>query len=147
MKNFSKILLVVLAVFLLAGCGSKKANTVVTCSYTQNQSMFTMTQDVDIDIKDGTISNAKLVNEIVYADQYVGKYDETVLVDTMKEQFKSYKNVDVQPTSTGVVVTINLDTDEFAKLSNMSVDDFKDIKEDDIPELKSGLESSGYTCK
>lgn len=147
MKNFSKILLVVLAVFLLAGCGSKKANTVVTCSYTQNQSMFTMTQDVDIDIKDGTISNAKLVNEIVYSDQYVGKYDETVLVDTMKEQFKTYKDVDVQPTSTGVIVTINLDTDEFAKLSNMSVDDFKDIKEDDIPELKSGLESSGYTCK
>ena len=146
MKNFSKILLVVLVVFLFAGC-SKKANTTITCTYTQNQSMFTMTQNVDINITDGTISNAKLVNEVVYADQYVGKYDESVLVDTMKNQFSSYKDVDVKATSTGVVVTINLDTEEFAKLSNMSVDDFKNIKEDDISDLKSGLQTSGYTCK
>ena len=146
MKVFSKMLLVVLAVFLLAGC-SKKANTTITCTYSQNQSMFTMTQNVDINIEDGTISNAKLVNEVVYADQYVGKYDESVLVDTMKNQFSSYKDVDVKSTSTGVIVTINLDTEEFAKLSNMSVDNFKDIKEDDISELKSGLQSSGYTCK
>ena len=146
MKVFSKMLLVVLAVFLLAGC-SKKANTTITCTYSQNQSMFTMTQNVDINIKDGTISNAKLVNEVVYADQYVGKYDESVLVDTMKNQFSSYKDVDVKSTSTGVIVTINLDTEEFAKLSNMSVDNFKNIKEDDISELKSGLQSSGYICK
>ena len=146
MKVFSKMLLVVLAVFLLAGC-SKKANTTITCTYSQNQSMFTMTQNVDINIKDGTISNAKLVNEVVYADQYVGKYDESVLVDTMKNQFSSYKDVDVKSTSTGVIVTINLDTEEFVKLSNMSVDNFKNIKEDDISELKSGLQSSGYICK
>ena len=146
MKTFSKMLLVVLAVFLLVGCG-KKANTVVTCTFTQDQSMFTMTQNVDINIKDGTIDNAKLVNEVVYADQYVGKYDESVLVDTMKQQFSNYKDVDVEATSTGVIVTINLDTEEFAKLSNMSVDDFKNIKEDSISDLKSGLEKSGYTCK
>lgn len=146
MKVFSKMLLVVLAVFILAGC-SKKANTTITCTYTQSQSMFTMTQDVDINIQDGTISNAKLVNEVVYADQYIGKYDESALVDTMKSQFSTYKDVNVEPTSTGVIVTINLDTEEFAKLSNMSVDNFKNIKEDDISELKSGLQTSGYTCK
>ena len=147
MKNLYRITLSVLAVFFLAGCGSKNATTTVSCSYSQEQSMFTMTQDVEISIDKGTISNANLVNEIVYSDSYIGKYDETVLVDAMKNQFSNYKEVDVKPTSTGVIVTINLDTNEFAELSGLSTDDLKNIKEENIDELKSGMEKSGYTCK
>ena len=147
MKNIAKVMVAALSIFLLAGCGSKNANETFTCRFTQEDTTFTITQDISIEVKDGTIDNAKLVNEMIFSNEYVGNIDGDAIVSALESQFSSYKKVDVSKTSTGAIVTIELDSDEFATLSGVDKDELKNIKESDIPEIKSGLEEAGYTCK
>lgn len=147
MKNIAKVIVATLSIFLLAGCGEKNANETLTCRFTQEDSMFTITQDISLAVKDGAVDNAKLVNELIYSNEYIGNYDEDVLVSTLESQFSNYQKVEVTKTSTGAVVTIELNADEFSELSGVDKEDLKNIKESDIPEIKSGLEKAGYTCK
>lgn len=146
-KNLMKVSVLAVAMLTLVGCGGKKANTTVSCSYSQEESMLTVNQDLDLVITDGVFESAKLINEIVYADEYVGKYDESVLISSLEEQFDDYNDVDVTATSTGAIVTITLDIDEFADMSDISKDDLSNIMEDDISDIEASLEEENYICK
>lgn len=147
MKKIIKGSIIGVLMLSMVGCSTEKVNTTLSCSYSTDQSMLTVKQDLNFTIKEGAFDKAKLVNEIIYSDDYVGKYDEDALISSLEDQFSSYKSVDVEATNTGAIVTITLDIDEFASTASVSKEILSDIKEDDVSDIKTGLEDAGYVCK
>ncbi len=152
MKKITKLLAFSLVILGLSGCNStlvsKNATADINCRYVNSEDeSFTITQDLKFSFKDGTFVNSELVNELVYADAYVGQYEPSDLVNILKDAFSDYKSVETEPTDKGAIVTINMDIDEFATLADIDKEDLANIKEDDIPDIEKGLEEAGYTCK
>lgn len=144
MKKYWRLISIILMIFLLSGCGSKK----ITCSLNKDNEVIDSNLTVTLTYQKDNLKKIKLNNILTISDTY--KDNASSILNTYNEEYQNYKEQEGFSYK-GVLkdnkVIINLDVD-YIKAS-------RDIKEKiGIMDYNSSKESLiknylnlGYTCK
>lgn len=141
MKKLS-ILLCLVSIMVLTGCGSK--NDEVVCTMKEEQSGITLDQEIKIKFKSNKVDTAEFVMNAKFDEEY--KSYASYFVSTLESQFESYEDtygitVNVKETSDGAKIDFKMDKSTYEKMYGTA--DAAESKDDVI----SDLEKQGYTCK
>ncbi len=128
MKKGILILLAVVAVFGMTGCGEKK----LTCKIDNSQLGLEANSTVEIKFKKDTVDSMKVSMDIVVPDEYQDEKKD--LMDMFKE---SYENIKVTETNSGIRIESDGNSSDFV-VSGVT-GSYGDVKKD--------FEDLGYTCK
>lgn len=142
MKKTLMILVAVVTMFCLTGCGTET----LTCTMSQSQTGMTMVQKVDATFVNNEVTKMNMKIDITLDDDYASYAD--TMKSTLEEQYKVFSDnggkVDVS--GEGNIINIGIDLD----VKNMTDKQIKNLNMGDVYGTKSAtakeLESEGYTC-
>lgn len=133
MKKLKMVILPLVAVLMLSGCGG--GNESVTCTMSTTTSGMNTDQKVEIKLKDNKVDTMKVTIDIEVPDEY--KDQKQAMMDAMKELGSG---MEVEETDKGIKVTADQDSSYF---DAYNIKDGK-VKIDDI---KEAFEAQNYKCK
>ena len=142
-----KILIILIAVVILTGCGASKKEDKLTCTMSTKQANMVMNHEIEADFVGNEVVDLSMDIE-VELDNTFAPYIETMKT-TLANQFKSYSDngAEVEIDAEGSTVKIDIDFD----LKSMSLEQKKNLDMIDVYGTKSAtkksLEKIGYTCK
>lgn len=134
MKRGKLALLLVVALFMVSGCGKEKE---LVCNTSLTQSGITIEQDVKVKMKGNKVEDVKFDMLVKYPEGYTDEQKNT-LYETYKAQ-ESTLDMTAEKADNGVKLTAGKDSKYLE-----DVDFDSKIKYDD---LKKEYEKKGYTCK
>lgn len=142
-----KILISLVAVVILTGCGASKEEQVLTCTMSTTQSGMTMNQKVEADFVGNEVVDMSMDID-VELDEFMAPYIET-MKETLASQFKNYSDngAKLEIDAEGSKIEIDIDFD----LKNMTLEQKKNLDMIDVYGTKEAtqkaFEKMGYTCK
>ena len=151
MKGLKTIIILVIGLFCLTGCGEKK----LVCTSTENEDGIRMDQEITVTYKEDQVTNVKL-NLDATATEEAQEYW-AIFTSVMDAQFN-----DTIESGNEEGVQINMDTDDdnyrmsfsmefdLTKVSNKVMEEYsiEEIVDSNatIEEIKANMEADGYTC-
>ena len=153
MKKVISIMFVLVAVFVVSGCGKTQ---VLECKITEEQSGLSMEMVSEFTFKGDTATVVDLAIKMESTEAEAAEGFELMapIMDGMYEEFASVEGVtyksEVSATEFSMNFSIDYDVVSDADLDTLGDLDF-DIDSEErtgkIEDLKASLESEGYTCK
>ena len=151
MKGLKTIIILVIGLFCLTGCGEKK----LVCTSTEDEDGIRMDQEITVTYKEDQVTNVKL-NLDATATEEAQEYW-AIFTSVMEAQFN-----DTIENGNEEGVKINMDTDDdnyrmnfsmefdLIKVSNEVMEEYsiEEIVDSNatIEEIKANMEADGYTC-
>lgn len=132
MKKLKMVILPLVAVLMLSGCGGNES---ITCTMSTTTSGMNTDQKVEISLKNNKVDTMKVTIDIEVPDEY--KDQKQAMMDAMNELGSG---MEVKETEKGIRVTADQDSSYF---DSYNIKDGK-VKYDDI---KEAFEAQNYTCK
>ena len=143
-----KILLIIICLFIITGCGNEnyKGSKTLTCLKDVSQDDVKMTETSNLNFKDGKLETMAITIVATIPDEYKS-YMNTFMESCKKEYNELYKDndhisYDVKQTG-DLEITILVNVDYL----NMTEKEKEDIGSDDFEINKKQLIDSGYDCK
>jgi len=131
MKKLKMVILPLVAVLILSGCGNKS----LTCTMSATESGMKTNQKVEINLKNNKVDTMKVTIDVEIPDEYADQKQS--IMNAFKELGTG---MEVEETEKGIKVTADQDSSYF---DAYNIKDGK-VKYDDI---KEAFESQNYTCK
>lgn len=144
-KNF--VVLLVLSVILLSGCGVKK-ETLTCTSVDETITETKSTNEVKVDFEGKEIVKLAMNIDVEVSEQY--KDYVNVFKEKMEEQFASFEDqtgmtVDVSEKDNKVLVRLNAD---YKNMDSKTKKELGIVNEGaNLEDVKKSLEDEGFTCK
>ena len=144
-KNF--VVLLVLSVILLSGCGVKK-ETLTCTSVDETITETKPTNEVKVDFEGKEIVKLAMNIDVEVSEQY--KDYVNVFKEKMEEQFASFEDqtgmtVDVSEKDNKVLVRLNAD---YKNMDSKTKKELGIVNEGaNLEDVKKSLEDEGFTCK
>ena len=144
-KNF--VVLLVLSVILLSGCGVKK-ETLTCTSVDETITETKPTNEVKVDFEGKDIVKLAMNIDVEVSEQY--KDYVNVFKEKMEEQFASFEDqtgmtVDVSEKDNKVLVRLNAD---YKNMDSKTKKELGIVNEGaNLEDVKKSLEDEGFTCK
>ncbi len=151
MKGLKTLIILVIGLFCLTGCGEKK----LVCTSTEDEDGIRMDQEITVTYKEDQVTNVKL-NLDATATEEAQEYW-AIFTSVMEAQFN-----DTIENGNEEGVKINMDTDDdnyrmnfsmefdLIKVSNEVMEEYsiEEIVDSNatIEEIKANMEADGYTC-
>lgn len=143
MKKRLYIIVLLLVVVSLTGCGSKT----LTCTRNKKESIYNLTEKITANYGMFSIKTVDINMEMELTDNKFVSAEllENTLKGTYKELEDNGAKVDIKSKDNKVIVDINLDLDKIdsKKLKKINLYDTEESYED----AKKSFEKLGYTCK
>jgi uncharacterized lipoprotein YehR (DUF1307 family) len=131
MKKSKIVLLSLVSVLVLSGCGKKE----LTCTMDSSTAGMTTKTTVDIKLDGSTLDSMNVALDVTIPDEYKDQKDQ--IIENLKASDESFK---VSETKNGVKLTAGSDSKYFENF------DLKD-KKVDYDEVKEVFEKAGFECK
>lgn len=144
-KNF--VVLLVLSVILLSGCGVKK-ETLTCTSVDETVAETKSTNEIKVDFEGKEIVKLAMNIDVEVSEQY--KDYVNVFKEKMEEQFASFEDqtgmtVDVSEKDNKVLVRLNAD---YKNMDSKTKKELGIVNEGaNLEDVKKSLEDEGFTCK
>lgn len=134
MKRGKLALLLVVAMFMVSGCGKEKE---LVCTTSATQGGITIEQEVNVKMKGNKVEDVNLDMLVKYPDEYTDEQKNT-LFETYKAQ-ESVLDMKAEKADNGIRLTAGKDSKYFDDVDFSEKISFDDLKEQ--------YEKQGYTCK
>ena len=151
MKKIRYILISLVALLLVTGCGSKNANSTLTCTKEQEDTGMKISEKHVMTFENDKVSLVDLKIDFVADDENV-KTNWDSIVEILNQQFvyDDYEGVEFSKSSTSDSYTWALKVD-LNKVSDEALDalDLNDVADSNekYDDVKKDFEADGYTCK
>lgn len=136
MKKGKLALLLVVALFMVSGCGKEQT---LSCTTEESTSGITMKSSIDVKFKGKKVDDMKVTIDVEYPEGTTAEQNE-LFSSTLKTQFES-QGLKSEDLENGLRLTADKDS-KFFEENDIDLDE-----KADYDEAKETFESMGYTCK
>lgn len=134
MKRGKMALLLVVALFMVSGCGKEQT---LNCTMDIDSMGVTMKYGIDIDFKGSSVDDMNVSVEVEYPEG-ITEEQKTLMTSTIKTQLES-QGLEGKETENGMKLTAGKDSPYFSGLDYSGKLEYDDAKK--------YFEAAGYTCK